>query len=219
MRVLLAEDHHVLARTVAAGLRRVAIAVDVAASGDVAERLALLNDYDVVVLDRDLPVLSGDAVCRTLRALDEPPRIMMLTAATATSERVYGLEDLGADDYLAKPFDFAELVARIRTLSRRAPAPAPPALRSRGICLDLARREVQVAGQPVELTAKEFDVLRLLMEAHGEPVSHQELINEVWDRHLDPRTSTVRTTVSRLRAKLAGRAVVSADTGAGYRLC
>ncbi|WP_327352624.1 response regulator transcription factor [Streptomyces sp. NBC_01304] len=219
MRVLLAEDHHVLARTIATGLRREAIAVDLAVSGDAAERLALLNDYDVVVLDRDLPVMTGDEVCRRLRELADPPRILMLTAAGAVEDKVYGLTDLGADDYLAKPFDFAELVARIRALSRRVPALPPSVLRHEGIALDRARREVRVDGRPVELTAKEFAVLQLLMEARGAPVPHKELIRRIWDEHLDPRTSAVRATVSRLRTKLGGPDVIAADAGEGYRLC
>ncbi len=219
MRVLLAEDHHVLARTIATGLRREAIAVDLAVSGDAAERLALLNDYDVVVLDRDLPVMTGDEVCRRLRDLEDPPRILMLTAAGAVQDKVYGLTALGADDYLAKPFDFAELIARIRALSRRVPVLPPTVLHHEGITLDRARRQVRVDGRDVELTAKEFAVLQLLMEARGAPVPHKELIRRIWDEHLDPRTSAVRATVSRLRTKLGGPDVISTDAGEGYRLC
>ncbi|MCQ8193559.1 response regulator transcription factor [Streptomyces rugosispiralis] len=218
MRVLIAEDHHILARTIATGLRREAIAVDLAGSGDVAERMCLLNDYDIIVLDRDLPVMSGDEVCLGLRALKSPPRILMLTAAGSVADRVSGL-DLGADDYLAKPFDFAELIARIRALSRRVPAPPLMILRHGGIELDRSRREVRIDGRPVELSPKEFAVLQLLMEARGEAVTHRALLDHVWDENMDSRTSAVRATVSRLRGKLGRSDAISIDDGKGYRLC
>ncbi|MFF2185609.1 response regulator transcription factor [Streptomyces sp. NPDC058155] len=219
MRVLVAEDHHILARTIATGLRRQAMAVDVAGSGDEAERMCLLTDYDVLILDRDLPVMTGDEVCRRLRELSRPPRILMLTAAGEITDKVYGLTALGADDYLAKPFDFAELVARVRALSRRAPKEPPVALRHEGITLDRARREVSVDGRPLELTPKEFAVLQLLMEARGAAVPHDELVRTVWDEHLDPRTGAVRAAVSRLRRKLGDPVLITADKGQGYRLC
>ncbi|WP_370666243.1 response regulator transcription factor [Streptomyces sp. IBSBF 2507] len=219
MRVLVAEDHRVLARTVAAGLRRQAMAVDVAHAGDQAERMCLLTAYDVLILDRDLPVMSGDEVCRRLRELVDPPRILMLTAAGELTDRVYGLTALGADDYLAKPFEFAELVARVRALSRRAPKPPPSVLCFGDITLDGTRREASVGGRPLELTPKEFAVLHLLLCADGEPVPHAELVRTVWDEHLDPRTSAVRATVSRLRGKLGDPGRIAADKGAGYRLC
>jgi DNA-binding response OmpR family regulator len=218
MRVLVAEDHRVLARTIATGLRRQSMAVDVAETGDQAERMCLLTDYDVLVLDRDLPVMTGDEVCRRLRELPDPPRILLLTAAAGITDKVYGLQELGADDYLAKPFDFAELVARVRALSRRAPKPSPVVLRHGGITLDRARRGVEVDGCPVGLTPKEFAVLQLLLEAHGDHVSHRDLVRTVWDEHLDPRTSAVRTTVSRLRGKLGDPGIITADAGLGYRL-
>ncbi|GHA30668.1 transcriptional regulatory protein CutR [Streptomyces spiroverticillatus] len=219
MRVLVAEDHRVLARTIATGLRRQAMAVDIAATGDEAERMCLLTAYDVLVLDRDLPVMSGDEVCRRLRELTDPPRILMLTAAGELTDRIYGLTALGADDYLAKPFDFTELVARIRALSRRAPKPPPAVLSFGAITLDEVRREVFVDGRALELSPKETAVLRLLLRAAGAPVAHDELVRTVWDEHLDPRTSAVRTTVSRLRGKLGDACLILADKGEGYRLC
>ncbi len=219
MRVLVAEDHRVLARTIATGLRRQTMAVDVAASGDEAERMCLLTDYDVLILDRDLPVMTGDEVCRRLRELTDPPRILMLTAAGEITDRVYGLTALGADDYLAKPFDFAELVARVRALSRRVPKSPPVALRHEGITLDRARRAVSADGRPLDLTPKEFAVLQLLMEAQGSAVPHDELVRTVWDENLDPRTSAVRAVISRLRRKLGDPDLITADKGQGYRLC
>ncbi|MFJ6574117.1 response regulator transcription factor [Streptomyces sp. NPDC091292] len=220
MRVLVAEDHRVLARTIATGLRRASLAVDVVGSGDEAEQRCLLTEYDVLVLDRDLPVMTGDEVCRRLRERADPPRILMLTAAGTIEDKVYGLDHLGADDYLTKPFDFAELLARIRSLARRTAKPPPPVvLHHQGITLDRARREVRVDEHLVELTPKEFAVLRTLMEARGAAVPHRELVRTVWDEHLDPRTSAVRATVSRLRAKLGDPGAILADTGQGYRLC
>ncbi|MFE6286398.1 response regulator transcription factor [Streptomyces sp. NPDC057877] len=219
MRVLVAEDHRVLARTLAVGLRREAMAVDVAHTGDAAERMCLLTAYDVLILDRDLPVLSGDEVCGRLRELKDPPRILMLTAAGDITDRVYGLTTLGADDYLPKPFDFSELVARVRALSRRAPTPPSAVLRYGGITLDPSRREASVDGRALALTPKEFAVLQLLLEAQGAPVPHDEIVRTLWDEHLTPHTSAVRATVSRLRGKLGDPGAITADTGQGYQLC
>ncbi|MFD4247333.1 response regulator transcription factor [Streptomyces sp. NPDC058525] len=219
MRVLVAEDHRVLARTIATGLRRQAMAVDIAGAGDEAERMCLLTPYDVLILDRDLPVVSGDEVCRRLRELTDPPLILMLTAAGELTDRIYGLTELGADDYLAKPFDFTELVARVRALSRRAPKPPPSLLHFRNITLDLTRREVTVQGATLELSAKETAVLRLLMQAGGAPVAHDDIVRTVWDQHRDTGTGVVRTTISRLRGKLGDSCLILTDKGAGYRLC
>ncbi|MET9220555.1 response regulator transcription factor [Streptomyces sp. NPDC003300] len=219
MRVLVAEDHHVLGRTIVIGLRRQSMAVDLAVSGDAAERMCGVTEYDVLVLDRDLPVLSGDEVCRRVRGMAAPPRILMLTAAGGVEDRVYGLERLGADDYLAKPFDFAELVARIRALSRRVLKAPPVVVAYEGITVDAARREARIDGRAVELTPKEFAVLHALVGAGGEAVTQAELVRSVWDEHLDPRTSAVRATVSRLRGKLGPPDVIVADAGEGYRLC
>ncbi|MFG2733734.1 response regulator transcription factor [Streptomyces carpaticus] len=219
MRVLIAEDHRVLARTVATGLRRQAMAVDVTGSGAEAERMCLLTAYDVLILDRDLPGMTGDEVCRRLRRLVDPPPILLLTAAGELTDRVYGLTALGADDYLAKPFDFAELVARVRALSRRPPAAAPGVLRHADIVVDPARHEARAAGRVLELTPKEFAVLHRLTQARGAAVPHGELVRTLWDEHLDPRTGAVRAVVSRLRRKLGDGGTIAPDTGDGYRLC
>jgi DNA-binding response OmpR family regulator len=217
MRVLVVEDERLLADTVAAGLRRQAMAVDVAYDGDAAlERLAV-NDYDVVVLDRDLPVISGDEVCRMLVESGAQTRILMLTAATAVNERVAGL-GLGADDYLTKPFAFAELSARIQALARRARPAAPPALERAGIRLDPHLRTVTRDGEPIALSRKEFAVLAELLRADGGVVSAEQLLEKAWDEHVDPFTGVVRFTVMMVRRKLGEPQLIETVPGAGYRI-
>ncbi|MGK5551034.1 response regulator transcription factor [Actinomadura kijaniata] len=217
MRVLVVEDEPLLADAVSEWLRGEAHAVDVARDGGAAlERLAV-HDYDVVVLDRDLPVVHGDDVCRELVERDAGARVLMLTAAAEVTDRVAGL-GLGADDYLAKPFAFAELAARVRALGRRSRPAAPPVLRRAGITLDPARREVFRDGRYVPLARKEFAVLAELLLADGAVVSAERLLEKVWDEHADPFTGAVRLTVLKLRRKLADPPVVETVTGVGYRI-
>ncbi len=217
MRVLVVEDERLLADAIAGGLRRHAMAVDVAYDGNAAlERLAV-NDYDVVVLDRDLPIVSGDEVCTTLAESRAGTRILMLTAATAVSQRVAGLS-LGADDYLTKPFAFAELAARIQALGRRTRPAAPPVLERGGIRLDQHRRTVARDGQPVGLSRKEFAVLTELLRADGGVVSAEQLLEKAWDEHADPFTGVVRFIIMMLRRKLGDPPVIETVPGAGYRI-
>jgi DNA-binding response OmpR family regulator len=217
MRVLVVEDERLLADAIADGLRRQAMAVDVAYDGNVAlERLAV-NDYDVVVLDRDLPVVSGDEVCTTLVGSGADTRILMLTAATAVTQRVAGL-GLGADDYLTKPFAFAELAARIQALGRRARPAAPPVLERAGIRLDPHRRTVTRNGHPVWLSRKEFAVLAELLRAEGGVVSAEQLLEKAWDEHADPFTGVVRFTIMMVRRKLGDPPVIQTVAGTGYRI-
>ncbi|HEY6739847.1 MAG TPA: response regulator transcription factor [Actinopolymorphaceae bacterium] len=217
MRVLVVEDERLLAEAIAEGLRREAIATDVAYDGDAAlERLGV-NDYDVVVLDRDLPVVHGDDVCRALVAARAVVGILMLTAAGEVADRVDGLA-LGADDYLGKPFAFAELVARVRALSRRTRPPLPPLLERAGIRLDPHRREVSRDGRSVALSRKEFAVLEELLRAEGGVVSTERLLEKAWDENIDPFTNVVRVTVMTLRRKLGEPGVVHTVPGVGYRL-
>jgi DNA-binding response OmpR family regulator len=217
VRVLVVEDERVLADAIATGLRREAMAVDVAYDGDGALERTGVNEYDVVLLDRDLPGVHGDEVCRRLVAERSSTRILMLTAAGELDDKVGGLS-LGADDYLAKPFAFAELVARVRALGRRAAPPLPPVLERAGIVLDPARRQVHRDGRALQLTPKEFAVLEVLMGAGGAAVSSEELLRRVWDENADPFTNTVRMTVSTLRRKLGDPSPIETVTGAGYRV-
>jgi DNA-binding response OmpR family regulator len=217
MRVLVVEDEEDIAAAVARGLRRTGIAVDVAGDGGEALRLTQLVNYDVVVLDRDLPVIHGDDVCRTLRALDMPPAVLMLTAASAVGDRVKGLT-IGADDYLGKPFAFSELVARVLALSRRVGRPRSPILRVANVVLDTATRKVERNGQALSLTAKEFGVLETLIVAGGSVVSAEELLSRVWDENADPFTAAVRVTMSSLRHKLGDPPLIETLSGQGYRI-
>ncbi|MEA2340934.1 MAG: hypothetical protein QOG11_1011 [Solirubrobacteraceae bacterium] len=217
MRVLIAEDEQRLALTVARGLRRSGWAVDVTHDGTGALERVGLVDYDVVVLDRDLPGVHGDDVCRRIVASARSPRILMLTAAARVGDRVAGLE-LGADDYLPKPFSFDELVARLRALQRRSGVAAPPVLEHGDLRLDPARRKVERDGRPVALTPKEFGVLEELLRVQGSVLSGEDLLHRVWDEHTDPFTNTVRVTLMNLRRKLGDPAVIETVIGAGYRV-
>jgi DNA-binding response OmpR family regulator len=217
MRVLVVEDHERLAAAVAEGLRREGMAVDVVFDGADALAHVAIHRYDVVVLDRDLPGVPGDDVCRSLVAQRSETRVLMLTAASTITDRVEGL-GLGADDYLPKPFDFAELVARIRAVARRASVPHPPTLVSGELTLDPARRVAMRGGRRLALSPKEFSVLEYLLAADGRVVSAEELLERVWDEAANPFTSTVKTTIARLRAKLGDPPMVETVREAGYRI-
>jgi DNA-binding response OmpR family regulator len=217
MRVLIAEDDDRLARAVAAGLRRHGMTVDVALNGDDAADLLAASSYDVVVLDRDLPGVHGDDICRALAAERSASRILMLTAARSVRDRVEGLR-LGADDYLPKPFDFTELVARIQALGRRPGAPPPAGLGYSDLSMDPARRVATRGGRRLALTPKEFAVLECLLAADGRPVPAEELLRRVWDEAADPFTTTVKTTILRLRAKLGNPPLIETIRESGYRI-
>ena len=217
MRVLVAEDFEVLARSIGTGLRREGMAVDVVLDGDDAlERLAVTR-YDVVVLDRDLPGVHGDEVCRRIAAAGAGSRVLMLTAASTVRDRVEGL-GLGADDYLPKPFDFAELVARVRALARRSAPAVPPVLAAGDLRLDPARRVAERGGRRLDLSPKEFAVLECLLAAGGRVVSAEELLERVWDEMADPFTTAVKSTIRRLRGKLGDPPVVETVREGGYRI-
>jgi DNA-binding response OmpR family regulator len=217
MRVLVIEDDEELAETVAAGLRDARMAVDVALDGEAGLELALVHDYEVVVLDRDLPAVHGDDVCRRLVAAGARSRVLMLTGAAQDQDLIDGL-GLGADDYLPKPFAFAVLVARITALARRAQPSIPPVLEHSDIVLDTAKRCAQRAGRPLALRPKEFGVLELLLAAQGRVVSAEELLERVWDEAADPFTGAVKITISRLRTKLGDPPVIETVAKAGYRI-
>jgi two-component system, OmpR family, response regulator VanR len=217
VRVLIAEDESAVAEAVARGLRRHGLAVDIAPDGDRALFKARVTPYDVIVLDRDLPGTHGDDVCRTLNHEQPETKVLMLTAARGVDELVEGL-GLGADDYLPKPFRFAELVARIHALARRAGRARAPVLLCGDLRLDSARREATRRGQRLALSPKELGVLEALMEADGAVVTPEQLLERVWDENVDPFTNTVRMTVMTLRRKLGEPAVVHTVHGAGYRL-
>jgi DNA-binding response OmpR family regulator len=216
VRVLVIEDDGELAEAVAAGLRVEGMAVDTALDGAAGLDRALVNDYDVIVLDRDLPVLHGDDVCGRLVTAVRA-RILMLTAAGTIEDRVAGL-GRGADDYLPKPFAFAELVARLRALARRSHPAVPPVLTAKGVTLDPARRVATRCGATLDLGAKELAVLELLMAADGRVVSAEELLERAWDEMADPFTTAVKVTVSRLRRKLGEPPVIETVERAGYRI-
>jgi two-component system response regulator VanR len=217
MRVLLAEDHPGVAASIAKGLRRHGAAVDVAPDGGQALFLARVHPYDVIVLDRDLPEVHGDDVCRTLNAEQPDTKVLMLTASRTTDDVVHGLS-LGADDYLLKPFRFAELVARVNALARRAGAARPVVLTKGGVDLDPARRTVTRDGRELDLARKEFGVLHALMAAGGDVVSTEELLASVWDANVDPFSHIVRMTVMKLRRKLGEPKLIETVPGVGYRM-
>jgi DNA-binding response OmpR family regulator len=217
MRVLLAEDEPRVASAVARGLRREGMAVDVALDGAEALYKARVVDYDIVVLDRDLPELHGDDVCRALTSEQPHTKVLMLTAARSTDDLVEGLS-MGADDYLPKPFRFAELVARMRALARRSGEPRPPVLTAGDLALDPAKHTVTRDGRPIELAPKEFAVLEALLAAQGDVVTPEALLERVWDEQTDPLSNTVRVTVMTLRRKLGDPPLVETVRGSGYRV-
>lgn len=217
MRVLVVEDEEALAEAVARGLRREGMAVDVALNGDDGHEKAMVTRYDVIVLDRDLPGMSGDTLCREIVASGQLSRVLMLTASGTVADRVDGLS-LGADDYLAKPFAFPELIARVRALGRRSTPAKPPLLTAADVRLDPAKRTVLRDSGPIELTRKEFGVLEVLLGAGGAVVSSEELLERVWDENADPFTTTVRVTVMTLRKKLGEPGIIETVVGSGYRV-
>ncbi|MDM4722597.1 response regulator transcription factor [Micromonospora sp. WMMA1363] len=217
MRVLVADDERLLADTIAEGLRRSSMAVDVCYDGDAALERVAVNRYDVAVLDRDMPGHTGDEVCRNLAGADAGTRVLMLTAAAGIRDRVEGL-GLGADDYLTKPFAFAELVARVQALGRRSAPAVPPVLEQHGVALDVARHAATRDGRPMSLSPKEFAVLHVLMRANGRVVSAEDLLEQAWDEFADPFTNAVRVTVMTLRKKLGQPAVIHTVPRAGYRI-
>jgi len=215
--VLVAEDFEVLARSIGTGLRREGMAVDVVRDGDDALEHLAVTRYDVVVLDRDLPGVHGDEVCRRIAAQGTGSRVLMLTAASTIRDRVEGL-GLGADDYLPKPFDFAELVARVRALARRSAPAVPPVLIAGDLRLDPARRVAERGGRRLDLSPREFAVLECLLAAGGRAVSAEELLERVWDEMADPFTTAVKSTIRRLRGKLGDPPVVDTVREGGYRV-
>ena len=217
MRVLVAEDVEDLAAAIAAGLRREGMVVDIVLDGTAALDHLAVTRYDVVVLDRDLPGTHGDEVCRRLTAERSQSRVLMLTAASTVRERVDGL-GLGADDYLPKPFDFAELVARIRALGRRPETSLPPILEHGEVTLDPSRRIAFRAGRRLDLSPKEFALLEYLLASAGRVVSAEELLEQVWDEAADPFTTAVKQTMRRLRVKLGDPPVIRTVREGGYQV-
>lgn len=217
MRVLLAEDEEYLAELISDGLRAQAIATDVAHGGAEALRRFDAMDYDVLILDRDLPEIHGDEVCRRVIRSGLPTRILMLTASGTVQDRVEGL-GLGADDYLSKPFSYDELVARVLALGRRTRPALPPVLEHAGVTLDVSRRQAHRDGRRLDLSRKEFAVLETLMRADGAVVTTDELIEQAWEEHISYNSNAVRVTLSKLRGKLGTPPVVETVSGAGYRM-
>jgi DNA-binding response OmpR family regulator len=217
LRVLVVEDDQELADTVAVGLRRARMAVDTVYDGQAGLDRALLDEYDVIVLDRDLPGVHGDDLCAALVAKGCRARILMLTAAATTDDLIGGL-GIGADDYLAKPFDFPVLVARLQALARRAQPAVPPVLTHGDVVVDTGARRACRADRLLELTPKEFGVLEILLAAQSRTVSAEELLERVWDETADPFTTAVKITVSRLRAKLGDPPLIETIAKSGYRM-
>jgi DNA-binding response OmpR family regulator len=217
MRVLVVEDHKELAATIAVGLRREGMAVDISFDGEDALRHAAADSYEVILLDRDLPKIHGDDVCRALVARGSRSRVLMLTAADAIEDRVDGL-GLGADDYLPKPFAFAELVARIRALARRDQTARTPLLACGDLRLDTVQRVATRGGRRLELSSKELAVLELLLAADGAPVTTRQLLTRGWDEYVDPDGSVVKVTISRLRRKLGDPPLIETVPHGGYRI-
>ncbi|RLP75741.1 DNA-binding response regulator [Mycetocola tolaasinivorans] len=217
MRVLIVDDEQIFADTLRIALTRESMAVDVCHDGGDALELLAINDYDVCVLDRDIPGVHGDEVCRQIVASEDPVPVLMLTAARRLGEKVAGF-GLGADDYLTKPFDLPELVVRIRALARRPRRALPPVLAGLGIELNAFRHEVTRDGIPIRLSRKEFAVLELILAAGGSPVSAETLLEKAWDENANPFTNSTRMTVSALRRKLGEPWVIQTVSGVGYRL-
>ncbi|QHC02541.1 response regulator [Epidermidibacterium keratini] len=214
---MVVEDERALADAVARGLRREGMAVDVAYDGTDGHEKATVTPYDVIILDRDLPGMSGDELLGSLSHGEQNSRVLMLTASGAVADRVEGLS-LGADDYMGKPFAFAELIARVRALGRRSNPAAPPVLTAGDLELDSARRVVKRSGAEVDLTRKEFGVLEVLLQADGAVVSSEGLLDRVWDENADPFTTTVRVTMMTLRRKLGDPPLIETVVGSGYRI-
>ena len=217
MRVLVVEDEHALADLVARGLRAATMAVDICYDGLSAQERLAVHDYDVLVLDRDLPGVHGDVLCRELVAAGSRTRVLMLTASSTLDERVDGLE-LGADDYLTKPFEYPELLARVRALGRRTQLALPPVLTAADLVLDPANHAVTRGGRRIRLPPKEFAVLEVLLRARGTVVSAEHLLAQAWDEFADPFTTAVRVAMSKLRGKLGEPPLIETVPGAGYRI-
>jgi DNA-binding response OmpR family regulator len=217
VRVLVVEDERAIADAIARGLRREGMAVDVAYDGTSGHEMAFVTRYDILVLDRDLPGVHGDQICADLVKAGTLTRVLMLTASGTVADKVAGL-GLGADDYLAKPFDFAELVARVRALGRRSSPVAPPVFTVGDVMLDPAKRLATRAGVPLDLTRKEFGLLEELLKASGAVVSSEELLDRVWDANTDPFTTIVRVTMMTLRKKLGDPPLIETVVGVGYRI-